>query len=133
MLVHSGACLGSCYITLRLGEAVARKEQEVWTMRRSKSISRTQQRQEMLRELAADEASYVLSGKRHSRAVEAVDALQRIQEGTYGVCVDCGHKIPAARLQIKPEATRCVACQSDYEERSADRLGDLGNVTRRSA
>ena len=87
----------------------------------------------MLRELATDEAVYVMSGKGHSRAVEALDALRRIQEGTYGICADCGKRIPAARLQAKPEATRCVACQTEYERRSAACAGAWNHVVARSA
>ena len=42
------------------------------------------------------------------RAVAA--ALERIAEGTYGVCENCGEDIGEARLQVVPEATRCVNC-----------------------
>lgn len=41
---------------------------------------------------------------------EIDDALRRWEEGTYGVCVDCGRGIPIARLRVRPFATRCVAC-----------------------
>ena len=54
----------------------------------------------MLRELAADEAVCVTFGKGYSRATEVVEALRRIQDGTYGICADCGKRIPAARLRI---------------------------------
>jgi DnaK suppressor protein len=37
-------------------------------------------------------------------------ALQRITEGTYGVCESCGRPIPAERLAALPYAVRCVAC-----------------------
>ena len=97
-------------------------------MRRRNTTSRAEQRQEMLRELAAEEVVYVTFGKGHSRAVEAVDALRRIQEGTYGSCTDCGKRIPAARLQVKPEATRCVTCQTEYERRSSACVGELNHV-----
>ncbi|MFZ0216858.1 MAG: TraR/DksA C4-type zinc finger protein, partial [Candidatus Dormiibacterota bacterium] len=39
-------------------------------------------------------------------------ALERLAQGLYGVCEDCGTTIPTERLHFKPEATRCVACQS---------------------
>jgi DnaK suppressor protein len=39
-------------------------------------------------------------------------ALDRIAEGTYGVCVHCGVDIPTERLEFRPFATGCVACQS---------------------
>ena len=35
-------------------------------------------------------------------------ALERIDAGTYGVCEVCGQPIPAARLEVRPDATRCV-------------------------
>ncbi len=37
-------------------------------------------------------------------------ALQRITDGTYGVCESCGGAIPAERLAALPYAVRCVAC-----------------------
>jgi len=76
----------------------------------------------MLHELAAEEAVFINYGGGYSRAVEALEALERIREGNYGICAECGKKISAARLQIKPEATRCIDCQEQYEARSAKRL-----------
>ncbi|WP_194762964.1 TraR/DksA family transcriptional regulator [Microbacterium sp. UFMG61] len=43
------------------------------------------------------------------------DAIARLDAGTYGVCAHCGRPIPAARLEVRPFATHCVAC--------AERLG----------
>lgn len=43
------------------------------------------------------------------------DALSRMEAGTYGLCIDCGTEIPAARLQAAPEAARCIACQEKVE------------------
>ena len=37
-------------------------------------------------------------------------AIGRVAEGSYGVCVDCGRRIPAGRLAARPDATRCVSC-----------------------
>ncbi len=102
-------------------------------MLRRGTKSRAKQREEMLRDLAADEAVYVISGKGHTRAVEALEALRRIQDGTYGICVDCGILIPPARLQVKPEATRCIDCQTECENRLAGQRGDSDYVARRSA
>ncbi|HMS27671.1 MAG TPA: TraR/DksA family transcriptional regulator [Burkholderiaceae bacterium] len=42
-------------------------------------------------------------------------ALNRIQAGTYGQCVDCGVQIPLARLQANPSAMRCISCQEKAE------------------
>lgn len=49
------------------------------------------------------------------RAIE--DARDRIGEGTYGDCVDCGRMIPFERLKAQPVASRCVDCQSRYEHK----------------
>jgi DnaK suppressor protein len=42
-------------------------------------------------------------------------ALARILDGRYGICEDCGGRIPDERLRIRPEATRCVPCQARSE------------------
>jgi DnaK suppressor protein len=41
-----------------------------------------------------------------------LDALARIEHGTYGTCADCGTPIPEGRLDARPEAARCVKCQA---------------------
>ncbi len=47
----------------------------------------------------------------------AIDAsLLRIKEGVYGLCVDCGTHIPAARMDAAPHTLRCVACQTSFEK-----------------
>ena len=45
-----------------------------------------------------------------------INALARIDEGTYGVCEDCNKNIPVARLQALPHAARCINCQRDSEQ-----------------
>lgn len=47
-------------------------------------------------------------------AVQA--ALQRIENGVYGECIDCGTRIPEARLKAAPEAARCIPCQEKAEK-----------------
>jgi DnaK suppressor protein len=42
-------------------------------------------------------------------------ALYRLAEGKYGECEDCGRSIPTERLRFRPEATRCVDCQSRWD------------------
>ena len=43
-------------------------------------------------------------------------ALEMINEGTYGICVDCQLPISEKRLKLYPDATRCLACQEAFEE-----------------
>jgi DnaK suppressor protein len=40
------------------------------------------------------------------------EALARVDNGTYGVCADCGDEIGLERLKILPFAVRCVDCES---------------------
>jgi RNA polymerase-binding protein DksA len=47
------------------------------------------------------------------RDIEA--ALQRIKNGEYGVCTDCGVDVAFARLQAYPTAKRCIVCQEKRE------------------
>jgi DnaK suppressor protein len=42
-------------------------------------------------------------------------ALERLSDGLYGTCEDCGAEIPTERLKFRPEATRCVACQGRWD------------------
>lgn len=53
---------------------------------------------------------------RDAVALAEIDqALLRLQGGSYGLCHDCGSAIPLARLQLAPQALRCVACESALE------------------
>lgn len=48
--------------------------------------------------------------------LEKIDlALQRLDEGTYNICADCGGEIPVARLLAKPSASLCVPCREKKE------------------
>jgi DnaK suppressor protein len=43
------------------------------------------------------------------------EALMRVDEGTYGICSDCGVEISEKRLKAVPFARRCVTCQAKEE------------------
>ena len=44
-------------------------------------------------------------------------ALARIGDGSYGECEECGNPIGFSRLQARPEARLCIACQTRAEKR----------------
>ncbi|MHB8621837.1 MAG: TraR/DksA family transcriptional regulator [Sulfuricaulis sp.] len=48
-------------------------------------------------------------------------ALDRIQHGAYGTCVDCHEDIVYERLEAYPTAKRCITCQSRRENRRGGR------------
>ena len=43
-------------------------------------------------------------------------SLERIEDGTYGKCEECGAKIPKTRLNAIPYAALCVKCAQQMEE-----------------
>ena len=48
---------------------------------------------------------------------QSLRALQRLDDGTYGMCESCGQPIRAGRLRAFPRATLCVACKQAEERR----------------
>jgi DnaK suppressor protein len=52
-----------------------------------------------------------------SQRTGVLAALDRIEAGRYGRCLDCGHDIPEGRLEAQPAASRCVNCQAKYARR----------------
>ena len=55
------------------------------------------------------------AGRTEVQLIEA--ALKRIDDGTYGTCIECGKAIAARRLQALPEAERCIACAQQLASR----------------
>ncbi len=43
-------------------------------------------------------------------------ALKALDDGSYGLCDECGCAIPFERLKIEPQTQHCVACKSRWEE-----------------
>ena len=64
----------------------------------------------------SDRSQAVLAVAKRQRS-DVLAALHRIDLGTYGRCVDCGGMVPEGRLEAKPEAARCVACQGKLDRR----------------
>lgn len=47
-------------------------------------------------------------------------ALERIEDRTYGFCIECGCKIPKTRLNVLPYTPHCVKCASELEDSEYD-------------
>ena len=43
-------------------------------------------------------------------------ARRRLDDGSYGICTDCGAEIGFERLHAEPAAARCVECQRRHEK-----------------
>ena len=60
-----------------------------------------------------DPVAYAQYENARATIAEIRAALERVADGTYGVCTVCAKEIPPARLEIRPYTSRCVNCQSD--------------------
>ena len=61
------------------------------------------------------ELDMILTDREKRKLAQIDDALERIEDNTYGLCEDCGVKIPKARLKVLPFAKYCIECQEKTE------------------
>jgi DnaK suppressor protein len=61
------------------------------------------------------ELDIILTDREKRKLLQIDDALDRIDDATYGQCEECGTKIPRARLKVLPFAKFCVECQEKNE------------------
>ncbi len=112
-------------------EVLRAKAQEIEQIREGADMVYTGDQREETGELTvvdqhpADVADYVHQRELHDttewvleqEAQQVKEAQARLAEGKYGICADCGKKIPDERLRARPEATLCVECQTKREAR----------------
>ncbi|MGM9428640.1 TraR/DksA family transcriptional regulator [Hydrogenophaga sp. MI9] len=67
---------------------------------------------------AERDLAFALEERESAELVAIDEALQRVADGSYGLCVDCGDAIAAARLHANPVALRCLGCQDKAEHAS---------------
>jgi len=79
------------------------------------------------------EINFILSDRERVKIKQIDDALERLDEGTYGVCESCGLEIGEERLQAMPFTRLCRDCQQDQEReaRTQRRYEDERNVYRK--
>jgi len=63
----------------------------------------------------ARELDMLLTDREKQKLKQIDDALDRIEENLYGLCEECGVKIPKARLKVVPFAKYCVECKEVIE------------------
>lgn len=61
------------------------------------------------------EMDATIEGQVGRRLEDVERALEKIEEGSYGVCDDTGEEIPKGRLEAVPEAIRTVEAQQSFE------------------
>lgn len=65
------------------------------------------------------ELNLLLCEKDRQKLAQIDEALRRIQQGTYGVCDNCGEKIAKARLLAMPFTHLCISCKTEEEKLAA--------------
>jgi DnaK suppressor protein len=66
-------------------------------------------------DLVEEEIDLALESAARSKVAEVDTALQRIADGTYGICANCGKPIPIERLRAVPWTTLCLDCSGKAE------------------
>ena len=62
------------------------------------------------------EVDYTIKGIVSDEVQQVRAAMRRQAEGSYGICENCGEQIDPERLEVRPHATTCIACQRKLEE-----------------
>ena len=53
---------------------------------------------------------------REAKLIKKIEeALQRLEDGTFGTCEECGEEIPLKRLMARPVTTLCIQCKKEQE------------------
>jgi DnaK suppressor protein len=65
----------------------------------------------------ARELSSILSDRELNKIREIEEAIERLDDGTFGICEGCGMEIAEARLEAMPFTRLCRDCQQDHERK----------------
>jgi len=79
------------------------------------------------------EINFILSDRERMKIKQIDDAIERIEDQTYGVCESCGLEIAEERLKAMPFTRLCRDCQQDQEReaKSQRRSDDERNTYRK--
>ena len=56
-----------------------------------------------------------LRGREKAHLAKLELALRKIDDGSFGICVECGEPINKKRLEARPETQLCIRCKEDQE------------------
>ncbi|MHB1646360.1 MAG: TraR/DksA family transcriptional regulator [Candidatus Acididesulfobacter diazotrophicus] len=70
------------------------------------------------------ELSYMLGDRERNKIREIDNAISKIEDGTYGICDECGETISKKRLSVIPYSNLCIICKSNIEKEEKEKLND---------
>ena len=97
-------------LKLELEQRLSDLQSRLSSIKRDVTRSHSGDSAEQAQERENDEVVDAIGNETAQSIRSVTAALERIADGSYGICESCGEKIGPARLEIVPEATRCVAC-----------------------
>lgn len=64
--------------------------------------------------------TFRLRGREKNLLDKIQKALDRIEDGTFGICEECDEPISPKRLEARPETTLCIRCKEEQERVERD-------------
>ena len=95
---------------VELDSRLAELNQRLASLKRDAAQEHSADSAEQAQERENDEVVDAIGVETRQAISQLQAALERINDGSYGVCAGCGGEISAARLEARPEATHCINC-----------------------
>ncbi|NML48268.1 TraR/DksA family transcriptional regulator [Ramlibacter sp. G-1-2-2] len=109
-------------LSLRLLTQMTKRQEELRAMLRAAADARENEQPTDVvdfKDVAAEESRAAVDDLALSHAAielsQVSSALRRMEEGSYGLCQDCGEAIDERRLMALPATPYCTACQTIHE------------------
>jgi DnaK suppressor protein len=64
--------------------------------------------------------TFRLRGREKFLLEKVEHALEKIEDGTFGMCEECGEEISLKRLEARPETNLCIRCKEEQERAERD-------------
>lgn len=111
----------------RLTKVLLQEKEKLWTEVRRDYFEKVGEELQGQRDIPLDagdrslldlleDTGMTVADIRRQQLTRMDEALRRLEDGTYGICEDCGEEIEEKRLEVVPYAPCCVACQAKREE-----------------
>jgi DnaK suppressor protein len=69
------------------------------------------------------ELLHLLSDSKREEIMNIDEALERLRQGRYGQCLDCGEPIDGGRLDLRPDTRFCIDCKTKMEKEQSLKTG----------
>ena len=113
--------------------------QEILERKESELVRVLQTRDDITIEKSADQMDEIQYASERDLAIRNLDresnllrqvrtALRRIQDGSYGTCIECEEVISPKRLVAVPWASRCIQCQETADRDRQERAESIGET-----